>query len=505
MNLAGIVERSAFYFPDRPAIADTGSEITYRALNEQANRVATALIKLGIRPGDRVAVCAPNSAQWVIFYLGVLKAGAVVVSISSQVTAAELKRTVNDVTPKCIFTSDERLQDLERLRQPGLLEKIISPEGDISFEHLCKTGVGVFEAMDRDRNDTAAILFTGGTTGTAKGVMLSHENIYSAIYNVVHNERSNENDRALCFLPLHHVFAQMHIMDATLLSGGCIEILPGFDEERLLEITSAGRVTKLYAVPTVYVRLLSIKSIREKLGAVRYCFSAAASMAVELVHQWKQETNQSVHEAYGMTESASMVTYNHFYQHVVGSVGTPVGTTEIQIRDATGQPVECGQEGEICIRGRNMMKGYLNRPEETRAAFWGDWFRSGDIGYVDPSGYLFIVDRIKDLIITGGENVYPREVEEILFTLPGVEECAVIGLPDKEWGEKVTAIIVPGRGCTVDIASLKASLKKKLSAYKVPKEFRIVDTLPKSSAGKILKRTLRKEVQPDYYRETDQR
>ena len=494
MNLASIVERSAYYFPDYPAIGSTGSEITYRTLNKRANQVASALIKRGTIPGDRIAICAPNSPEWIIFYFGVLKAGAVSVSISSQVTFHELKQAINDAGPKCIFTSNDKISDLESLRSPDLLETIISPEGDVSFERLCKSGIDSFEAIDRDRNDTAAILFTGGTTGTAKGVMLSHENIYAAIYKVIFNERSNENDRALCFLPLHHVFAQMHIMNATLLSGGCIELLPGFDEERLFEITSAGHVTKLYAVPTIYVRLLSAENIREKLGSVRYCFSAAASMAVELVHQWKEKTKLSVHEAYGMTESASMVTYNHYYRHVIGSVGTPVGTTEIQIRDALGQPVESGREGEICIRGCNIMKGYLNRPEETRAAFWDDWFRSGDIGYLNPDGYLFIVDRLKDLIITGGENVYPREIEEILYTLPGVEECAVIGLPDKKWGERVSAIIVPSRGHTVDIQSLKASMKKSLSAYKVPKEFRIVDRLPKSPAGKILKRTLRKEL-----------
>jgi long-chain acyl-CoA synthetase len=494
MNLAGIVERSALYFPDRPAIGGTGPEMTYRALNGRANRVATALIKRGIRPGDRVALCAPNSLEWIVFYFGVLKAGAVPVTISSVSTFHELKQAIDDSDPKCIFTSDDKVSDLERIRQPGILETIVSPEGDNSFERLCKSGADAFEAIDRDRSDTAAILFTGGTTGAAKGVLLSHENIYTAICNVVFNERSNENDRALCFLPLHHVFAQMHIMNATLLRGGCLEILPGFNEERLLELTSTGRVTKLYAVPTIYVRLLSLENIQKKLGAVRYCFSAAASMAVEIVNQWKARTNLSVHEAYGMTESASMVTYNHYDRHVSGSVGTPVGTTEVQIRDAVGQPVEGGREGEICIRGRNIMKGYVNRPEETRAAFWKDWFRSGDIGYLDPDGYLFIVDRLKDLIITGGENVYPREVEEVLYTLPGVEECAVIGLPDKEWGEKVTAVIVPARGHVLDAASLKTSLKQSLSSYKVPKEFRMVEKLPKSPAGKILKRMLRKEI-----------
>ena len=196
-----------------------------------------------------------------------------------------------------------------------------------------------------------------------------------------------------------------------------------------------------------------------------------------------------------MTESASMVTYNHYYQHVIGSVGTPVGTTEIRICDANGQPVARGGEGEICIRGRNIMTGYLNHPEETRAAFRGDWFRSGDIGRLDENGHLFLVDRLKDLIITGGENVYPREIEEVLFTLPQVQECSVIGLPDSEWGERVTAIIVPAPGCTVNPGELKDALKRVLSPCKVPKEFRIVNELPKTNTGKILKRWIKYEIQ----------
>jgi long-chain acyl-CoA synthetase len=189
-----------------------------------------------------------------------------------------------------------------------------------------------------------------------------------------------------------------------------------------------------------------------------------------------------------------MVTYNHYYRHVVGAVGTPVNTVEVQIRDQSGNRLNKGEEGEICIRGPNIMKGYLNRPEETRAVFWGDWFRSGDIGLIDDDGYLFIVDRLKDMIITGGENVYPREIEEILYTRPEVQECAVIGLPDKEYGEKVTAFIIPRQGQDLNSRDLKAYLKTKLSPFKVPKDFIAVPDLPRSAAGKILKRHLKKDV-----------
>ena len=198
-----------------------------------------------------------------------------------------------------------------------------------------------------------------------------------------------------------------------------------------------------------------------------------------------------IHESYGMTEAAPMVTYNHYYRHVIGSVGTPVSGVEVEIRDLDGNPMKTGERGEICIRGRNIMKGYLNNPQGNAEAFWENgWFRSGDIGIIDPDGYLFIVDRIKDMVITGGENVYPREVEEILYTWPDVSECAVIGLPDPKWGEKVTAVIVTKSGEAIDSTELKTYLKSHLSPFKVPKEYRTVDELPKSPAGKILKRVL---------------
>ena len=230
----------------------------------------------------------------------------------------------------------------------------------------------------------------------------------------------------------------MHIMNATLSSGGCLEIMPGFDLGLLLDRSAAGQVTKLYAVPTIYVRLLSVENIKEKLGAVRYCFfSCSFDGRGSRRRQWKDKTGLDIYEAYGMTESSSIVTYNHYYQHVAGSVGTPAGTTEVEIRDLSGQPVPPGEEGEICIRGRNIMQGYLNRPRGDPGTLSGmDWYRSGDIGIIDENGYLFIIDRLKDLIITGGENVYPREIEEILYTMPEIEECAVIGLPDREWGRE---------------------------------------------------------------------
>lgn len=495
MNLATNLEWSAFFFPKRPAISERASETSYAQFNEKANRVATALMGMGIKPGDHVALCAFNSGDWLVFYFGVLKVGAVAVALSSMLSKDELALLVDHSQPRIIYTEDERLDALAQFKGSGGLETIISPGGDLDLQQLMDTGSSSFKAVERSRSDTAAILYTGGTTGIPKGVMLTHENINTSAHNVAFSERSTEADRALCFLPFNHVFGQMHIMNATILSGGCLEILPAFDLDQVLNIIAAGRVTKLFAVPTVYVRLLSVEGLKEKMGKVRYSFSAAASMAAEIVRQWKDRTGLTIHEGYGLTESASAVTYNHYYRHVIGSIGTTVPGVEVQIRDEQGQLLAQGKEGEICIRGRNIMKGYLNNPEGTTEAFWeDDWFRSGDIGVFDENGYLYIVDRLKDMIITGGENVYPREVEEVLYQRPEVQECAVIGLPDKEWGERVMAYIIPQPGKTIDKDELKSFLKTRVAPFKVPKEFHTVSELPKSPAGKILKRELRKQV-----------
>jgi long-chain acyl-CoA synthetase len=275
--------------------------------------------------------------------------------------------------------------------------------------------------------------------------------------------------------------------------GGGLVVQNGFDIDKALQAIEQHGITNFYAVPTIYIRLLGLKNLKERLRTVRYCFSAASSMAMEVVREWHRRTGLKIHESYGLTESAAMVTYNHYYHHVVGSVGTPINLVEVEIRDKNGQPVPQGKKGEICIRGDNIFKGYLNNPEETAAAFWdANWFRSGDIGVIDEKGYLFIVDRLKDMIITGGENVYPREVEEILYTWSGICECAVVGSADWEYGERVTAYLVTQPGCTVDTTELKAFLKNQLPGYKVPKQFIVVNEIPKSSTGKLLKRELRK-------------
>ncbi len=498
MNIATNLDHAAFHFPHHCAVVEGDRSISYSEFRRDANRMASALVEFGIQPGDHVALCAPNSYAWVVFYFGALKAGAVAVTFSHLLMKHEFWTTLADCQPRILFTVDERLEDLGDYRRGPYLELVVCDHGDISWAHLVEKGTPEFKTIDRQRHETAAILYTGGTTGIPKGAMLTHENLQTSAFNVAHYERSTEEDRALCFLPLSHVFGQVHIMHSTILSGGQLILQPAFDLENALEAIDRFRVTKFYAVPTIYIRLLRLPDLRERLGSVRYCFSAAASMAIEVVREWKTRTGLDIHEAYGLTETASIVTYNHYYRHVVGSVGTPANLVEVQIRDLEGNLLEAGQVGEICICGPNVTKGYWNHPEETEAAFWrGDWFRSGDIGVMDESGYLYIVDRLKDMIITGGENVYPREVEEVLYTRPEVLECAVVGIPDYEYGEQVTAFIVPREGHQIDPAALKSYLKTRLAPFKVPKAFVAIEEMPKSGAGKLLKREIRRQYRGD--------
>ena len=495
MNIAHILENSARCFADRPAIVIDGRETTYSELDRESGLIAAALAASGIQPGELVGFCLPNSRQWLSAYFGILKAGCVAVPLAITMTGAELDQVLRDCRPVLLFTTEAKLAELgDGREQLTFLRTVVTITGGLSYDSFLKIGDRAAKALNRSREDLAVVLYTGGTTGAPKGVMLSHNNLLSSAHNVARQERSTELDRALCFLPLNHVFGQVHVMLSTILTAGSLVLMPGFDLDLVLHALAHSGVTKFYAVPTIYVRLLSQPDIGGHLGSVRYTFSAAASMALELVREWKEATGLDIHEAYGMTESAAMVSYNHYYHHKVGSVGTPVGTVEVAILDPKGQPVSLGGEGEICIQGPNIMQGYLNLEQETRDSFWGPWFRSGDIGYLDEEGYLFIVDRLKDLIITGGENVYPREIEELLYQMPEVEECSVVGLPDREYGERVTAAVKLKNGMDISPEGMKSFLRKYLTPFKIPKTFHIVDELPKSANGKILKRNVQKNL-----------
>jgi long-chain acyl-CoA synthetase len=494
MNLAHYLETSAQCFPDHPVVCEESGDTSYGELNETANRVASALVRLGIKQGDLVALCAPNSGEWMAFYFGVLKAGAVAVTLSFSLKSMEFTNLIHHARPRMVFADEIRLADLQALKSSGFLETIICPGGDVDLKTLLKSGIPRFQTVERDRRDSVAVLYTGGTTGNPKGVMLTQEGMDFSCQSTALYERYSHSDTSLCFLPFNHVFGQIYIMNSVILSGGSLELMPAFDMDRIMWMLDNCRITRFYAVPTVYTRLIDVPNISGRFEKVHYCFSGGAPMAAGILRQWKELTGMTVADGYGLTEMIP-VTYNHFHldHHVPGSVGQPVFGVELQIRDKDGNQVATNEKGEVSVRGANLMKGYLHNPEATAGAFWPDgWLHTGDVGTVDSRGYVYIVDRLKDLIITGGENVYPREVEEVLYTRPEIEDCSVVGVEDREWGERVVAYMVPRQGKTLVTTELHDFLESRLSSFKVPKEYIQVAELPKSPQGKILRREVRK-------------
>ena len=494
MNLAHYLETSAQFLPKHPAVRECDRDTCYGELNENANRVASALVSLGIEPGDRVALCAPNSADWMAVYFGILKMGGVATTLSSLLTDVEFSNLIHHARPRAVYTDPTRLAILQKIRIPAGVEKIICTDGDLDLPALLSLGSSGFRIVERERQDAIAVPYTGGTTGAPKGVVLTQEGMDFSCQSNYMYERYAQIDHSLCFLPFNHVFGQIYIMNPVILSGGCLELLPGFDMDRILWLLDQDQLSRFYAVPTIYTRLLDVPGISERFRKVRYCFSGGAAMAAGILKYWKDLTGMTIADGYGQTEFMP-ITYNflHLEHHKAGSVGQPVFGVEMQIRDAEGRQVPRGKEGEISVRGLSVMKGYLHDPESTAKAFWKDgWLRTGDVGVVDDQGFVYVVDRLKDIIITGGENVYPREIEEALYTRADIEDCAVVGVPDREWGEKVVAYVVPRKGQTINKAHLKAFLKTRLSAFKIPKEYFAVQELPKSPQGKILRKEVRK-------------
>jgi long-chain acyl-CoA synthetase len=499
MNVAQHVDRAARHFPDKPALLFDDRALTYAELRRQVDRAAHGLVRLGLRPGERVSLFLPNIPAFAVAYLAAQKVGAVAVSANAMLTTEELRYVLEDSGAGVLFTVAALGQAWRPLVAAALPpERVVVCDGEeAGLPTLAQLGEGAngpFRAREMQQDDPAAILYTSGTTGKQKGATLSHGNVVSNGFAAVHAQGIAPADRLLLFLPLFHVFGQNAIMNSAFTGAATVVLQRRYDPVETLEVIERDQVTMFFAVPTIYIGLLNAGVGPERLRSVRYYFSAAATMPVDIAERWKATYGRPIVEGYGLTETSPFASYNHIWQHRPGSVGTPIENVEIAILDPDDQELPSGAWGEICIKGPNVMLGYWNRPEETAQATRNGWFHSGDIGYMDEDGYIFIVDRVKDMINAAGFKIWPREVEEVLFQHPAIKECAVVGLPDPEKGEMPAAYVVVRDGASLTADEFEGYCRQHLAAYKVPRRVELVAALPKSATGKILKRVLRDQA-----------
>jgi long-chain acyl-CoA synthetase len=496
MNIAESLDRAARQFPDKPAIIAGNRQLNYRQLRKQVDGVARGLVDRGIRVGDRLALFLPNIPEFAIVYYAAQKIGAVAVAVNVMLTRDELRYIVEDSGARLLFTTADLLPATKGLAP----EQVIICEGEAAgytrFAELGSDSPGAFAPLPLDQMTPAAILYTSGTTGRQKGATLSHGNVVANVTQVLCCQPTAPEDRLLLFLPLFHCFGQNFIMNSGLTAGATLILHRRFELDEIVDSIERNRVTMLFAVPTVYITLLNAGVAPERLSSVRYCFSAAASMPLEVAERWKAIYGHSIYEGYGLTEASPHSFYNHVWAHRPGSVGTPLPMVDVQIvdPDAGDQPLPAGSWGEICLRGPNVMLGYWNRPEETAETLRNGWLHTGDIGYLDQDGYLYIVDRTKDMINAAGFKIWPREVEEVLYQHPAVHECAVIGVPDPLKGEAAKACIVLRPGVITTPEEIEAFCRERLASYKVPHQYEFLTEIPKGPSGKVLKRVLREQA-----------
>jgi long-chain acyl-CoA synthetase len=494
-SLAENLIAAARRHPERPALRLDGTAISYAEFDENTARVAALLLERGLEPGDRVGIMLPNVPEFAIAYYGVLRAGGVVVPMNVLLKRREVAFYLGDAQAKLIFAWHAMADAaIAGAAEAGAECVVVEPS---EFAEMIASAEPVGEITERAAGDTAVILYTSGTTGKPKGAQLTHANL-SVNADVSRLLFSLEpDDVVLGALPLFHAFGQTCGLNAAVAAGASLALIPRFDPGHALEVIEEHRVTVFEGVPAMYAALLHHPE-RDRFDAstLRVCVSGGAALAVELLREFERQFGCVILEGYGLSETSPVACFNHpDRERKPGSIGTPVEGVELKLVDLHRRDAAPGEAGEIAIRGHNVMKGYWNRPESTAEAIDADgWFYSGDIARIDADGCYFIVDRKKDLIIRGGYNVYPREIEEVLYEHPAVREAAVVGIPHSDLGEEVAAAVALRPGMRVTEAEIRDYVKTNVAAYKYPRQVWFVDELPKGPTGKILKREIRPPV-----------
>ncbi|MEV4702848.1 long-chain fatty acid--CoA ligase [Actinoplanes sp. NPDC049316] len=498
LNLAVILRESATRRPTAPALTYEGATMTYAELDTRSDAVAAGLIERGVRPGDRVALQLPNIPEYPVAYYGILKAGAVAVPLSVLLKAREVAYEIADAGVRLLITWVGAAEEAAKAAADcGLTAvHVVGLAGDPAraFATLQKPVSGRLPLHETEPGDTAAIVYTSGTTGRPKGAELTHFQLYMNADIPGRLFQINPDDVILTVLPLFHVYGMSSAMNIGIRFGACLSLVPRFDAGRVLAAIERDGATIFDGVPTMFAALLAHPELdRYDTSTLRVCVSGGDSIPARVLDAFEARFGVPILEGYGMTETASTITFNEGPDaRRVYSVGKPVWGVEVQVWDQSGHPLPPGRDnvGELVTRGYHTMRGYHGRPAETAEAFREGWFHTGDLGYADDDGYLFIVDRKKELIIRGGYNVYPREIEEVLYRHPAVAEAAVVGVPDERLGQEVKAFVVPRPGSSPSAQEIMEYCRERLAAYKYPRVVEFRDSLPLSGAGKVAKKEL---------------
>lgn len=528
-NLAQFMIETAEKYPQHTALIFLGKKITYEQLLKETYQFANVLNDFGVEKGDRVAIMLPNCPQSVIAYYGALMIGAIVVQTNPLYVERELEHQLNDAGAKVLVALDHvfkrvknvlpkievrhtiitSLQDYLpfpknilypiKAKKDGLPMEVIYDQHTHSFKELLSLASAkpINVKIDAE-NDLALLQYTGGTTGVSKGVMLTHHNLVANTLQtrawVYRSEETKE--RYLAMLPFFHVFGMTALMNLSIRLAGTLILLPKFDVDMALKLIDKLKPTAFPGAPTMYMSLINHAKIKNyDLSSINICISGAAPLPGEVQETFERITGGKLIEGYGLTESSPVTHANNIWEkRKLGSIGIPFPDTIAKVVDPeTGEELENGEVGELIIQGPQVMKGYWKRPEETSHALRDGWLYTGDMAKMDDDGFFYIIDRKKDVIIAGGFNIYPREIEEVLFEHPAIMDVAVVGVPDEYRGETVKAYIVVKEAATIDEKELEAFCRERLAAYKIPRIYEFRESLPKSLIGKTLRRLLVEE------------
>jgi long-chain acyl-CoA synthetase len=500
ISIAQILAESAVRHADRPAVILGDARLSYSQLWAGARRYAGALRDHGVGPGDRVALLLPNTPHFPLAYYAVIALGAVVVPVHALLKAEEIQFVLEDSAARLLICAAPLLgEGAKGAELAGVPVLSVMDAGDSTVERLdtlAESATPIESLVLRRPDDPAVVLYTSGTTGKPKGAVLSHFNLTMNVtisaYDVV---GLTSDDVILGCLPLFHSFGQTCAMNSGFRAGAALVLMPRFDGAQAIDLIDKEGVTVFMGVPTMYVGILDAAKTDPRRPQLRLAVSGGASLPVTVIEAFKESFGADIFEGYGLSETSPVATFNQkTVGRKVGTVGTPIWGVEVEIAkadiDDRIELVARGEIGEVVIRGHNVMSGYLNRDDATATAIVDGWFRSGDLGTMDEDGFISIVDRKKDMVLRGGYNVYPREVEEVLLRHPSIAQVAVIALPDDTYGEEVCAVVILADGAAPEADAIIEWSKEKLAAYKYPRRVEFVDDFPLGPSGKVLKREL---------------